>query len=557
MFTAQEDVMMTASGSNNYSGCFICGDKGHGFRDCPKRAGQQPPPAKGHRKGTYWVESMTPTSLSSVFMLQPEDEKEIKNTDGWGVLDIGATETVASLEALERLLELRRQFHEPAADELRVVPHGRKPFRFGNGEVQHSESFVLLKQQVGERKVYLGLYTLMVSRVPILVGMKTLVKLGAVIDVKGQWMVLSAISPDLKIPLKRSVSGHLLVDLTKDWLDGSQPLFFSEDSMSARVYMVQAAAEDDDMQHEAVRFPGEDSSLCENLPVETSQHSEPPANMSCEVDADVVHGEDLQNEEDDNFTVMMATSNDDGACPVAQVDQQMRDRVLGALSRPSSSNLICHGAQDHQEGQPSAIDGALRLEPSMRPFGVGPTDSGASLQRRTCGSSDGSRHVSGANKFGRWVGCLHCNLRLSYVPTWGSPGDQRKAGPLPSDIQRQLNDKKPPKGSVELKEKKITMDAVERSLEDQLNKVRQKKKDYMEKEALKNQTLSGYPQGKEPPAPKDTSSGSNRPAVKEEMSQTPGRKTRRAEDHPEDLEYQGRAVVISDDEWDKVTNKSP
>lgn len=391
MFTAQEDVMMTASGSNNYSGCFICGDKGHGFRDCPKRAGQQPPPAKGHRKGTYWVESMTPTSLSSVFMLQPEDEKEIKNTDGWGVLDIGATETVASLEALERLLELRRQFHEPAADELRVVPHGRKPFRFGNGEVQHSESFVLLKQQVGERKVYLGLYTLMVSRVPILVGVKTLVKLGAVIDVKGQWMVLSAISPDLKIPLKRSVSGHLLVDLTKDWLDGSQPLFFSEDSMSARVYMVQAAAEDDDMQHEAVRFPGEDSSLCENLPVETSQHSEPPANMSCEVDADVVHGEDLQNEEDDNFTVMMATSNDDGACPVAQVDQQMRDRVLGALSRPSSSNLICHGAQDHQEGQPSAIDGALRLEPSMRPFGVGPTDSGASLQRRTCGSSDGSR----------------------------------------------------------------------------------------------------------------------------------------------------------------------
>lgn len=169
----------------------------------------------------------------------------------------------------------------------------------------------------------------------------------------------------------------------------------------------------------------------------------------------------------------------------------------------------------------------------------------------------GPGSVSGANKFGRWVGCLHCNLRLSYVPTWGSPGDQRKAGPLPSDIQRQLNDKKPPKGSVELKEKKITMDAVERSLEDQLNKVRQKKKDYMEKEALKNQTLSGYPQGKEPPAPKDTSSGSNRPAVKEEMSQTPGRKTRRAEDHPEDLEYQGRAVVISDDEWDKVTNKSP
>ena len=392
MFAAQEDVMMT-SGGGNYSGCFICGDKGHGFRDCPKRAGQQPPPAKGHRKGTYWVESMTATPLSSVYMLQPEERDEVKNTDGWGVLDIGATETVASLEALERLLELRHRLHGSSEDELRVVPHGRKPFRFGNGEVQQSESFVLLKQHVGERKVYLGLYTLLVSRVPILIGMKTLVKLGAVIDVKGQWMVLSAISPDLKIPLKRSVSGHLLVDLTKDWLNGSQPLLSADDSSFARVYMVHAASEAFGSGCEDERFPGEDVRGHDTSQLGDHRVQSSVAHMSVDENVEKMDEQEFEEDgfEEDDMTVLMATTSDPLARPVAQADQHMRDRVLEALSRPSSSSLVCHGAQDQQEGQSSSVHGAVRLESSMRSSGIQSTGDRSTLLRGACGSSDGAR----------------------------------------------------------------------------------------------------------------------------------------------------------------------
>lgn len=172
----------------------------------------------------------------------------------------------------------------------------------------------------------------------------------------------------------------------------------------------------------------------------------------------------------------------------------------------------------------------------------------------------GRGSVSGANKYGKWTGCLHCNLRLSYVPTWGSPGDQRKAGPLPADVERQVELKQPAKGSVDLKEKKITMDAQERSLEEQLQKVRQKKADYVEKEINKDKALANYPKAKdhqEVPKTLTTSTPSTPTVVKvEEMSKTPGRKARRAHESPEDLEYQNRGQVVEvpdEEDWDRVS----
>ena len=51
------------------------------------------------------------------------DENEVShNTDGYGVLDLGATETVGSLGALEALMEIRSSAHgiqEPVEVDLR------------------------------------------------------------------------------------------------------------------------------------------------------------------------------------------------------------------------------------------------------------------------------------------------------------------------------------------------------------------------------------------------------------------------------------------------------
>ena len=82
----------------------------------------------------------------------------------------------------------------------------------------------MVPQRLGDRLVSLGVCTIDAEKVPILIGMKTLEKMGALIDVCGRWLVLSAISPEVKIPLAKSRAGHLLVSLTMDWLNVSQPL---------------------------------------------------------------------------------------------------------------------------------------------------------------------------------------------------------------------------------------------------------------------------------------------------------------------------------------------
>ena len=68
---------------------------------------------KGTQKGTFWVEAVTPSSLAFVGMVAGASSR-IMDTTGCGVLDLGATEIVGSLEALEGLTALR---HQHAAQE--------------------------------------------------------------------------------------------------------------------------------------------------------------------------------------------------------------------------------------------------------------------------------------------------------------------------------------------------------------------------------------------------------------------------------------------------------
>jgi hypothetical protein len=96
-------------------------------------------------------------------------EDTVYDTAGYGVLDLGATETVGSLEALEALMEMRSRIHgiqEPV--EVYNGWSGRKPFRFGNGAVQYSSSYITIPQRLGDQLVHLGMYTIDAEKVPIL-----------------------------------------------------------------------------------------------------------------------------------------------------------------------------------------------------------------------------------------------------------------------------------------------------------------------------------------------------------------------------------------------------
>ena len=98
-------------------------------------------------------------------------------------------------------------------------------FRFGNGSVGFSLSHVLIPQDLGANRVDLGVYSLDVEKVPILIGIRTLKALRTVLDCSQAVAVLAALDATVGVRLRRSASGHLLLDLSKNWLQDSFPFW--------------------------------------------------------------------------------------------------------------------------------------------------------------------------------------------------------------------------------------------------------------------------------------------------------------------------------------------
>ena len=116
-------------------------------------------------------------------------------------------------------------------------------------------------------------------------------------------MVLSSVAPSRKIPLSRSHAGHLLLDLTQDWLDGGQDLGSKEGQTA-----------DTAAYKEHLMGSGDHECLGEVCVVE---HAVP-------------------GNHDDLETVLMASDEHDLVQPV---DQGMRDTILRNLASS-------HGAQE-------------------------------------------------------------------------------------------------------------------------------------------------------------------------------------------------------------------
>ena len=239
-------------GSPNYSGCFICGAMDHDFRSCPKRS--RGGKGYGSAQSKVFMISGFNLEIEETYTCHPISHPEVHlpvmalsvierpEESGFGVLDTGATETVSGLGALENIMHQRALAGMDLLN-FEVVDCPRKTFKFGNGMSQRSESMVLLPQRLGDHLLSLGIFTLEADGVPVLVGIRTLSRLGALIDCSKSAIILSAIDPTLLVPLKISSSGHLLLDLTRDWLaEGSKIMFAAgPDDTTSGQYM--AAAE--------------------------------------------------------------------------------------------------------------------------------------------------------------------------------------------------------------------------------------------------------------------------------------------------------------------------
>ncbi|CAE7912341.1 unnamed protein product, partial [Symbiodinium necroappetens] len=240
-----------AVGDPAYTGCFICGSKAHDFRHCPKRQNKGGGKGSVHfasEVGTIFfnedLQSSTTSPLpwpsSPIYAIQEDGaEGEIFSQDpsedlsGYAVLDSGATETVASLPALEALMKVRQgSGGTVSSDGFQVLDQPPKKFKFGNGEFAVSSSFLLLPQQIGEHHVDLGVYTLDVVGVPVLIGIKTMMRLHAVVDFAHCRAVFAAVDAGLVVPLRPSfgrkdrptwtASRHDLTRLGSETAVGSQ-----------------------------------------------------------------------------------------------------------------------------------------------------------------------------------------------------------------------------------------------------------------------------------------------------------------------------------------------
>ena len=75
-----------------------------------------------------------------------------------------------------------------------------KVFRFGNGQTQTSDSFVLIPQTLGKHHISLGAFTIDAPGVPLLLGIRSLDKLGAIVDCSRSVVVLKKVDAALMIP---------------------------------------------------------------------------------------------------------------------------------------------------------------------------------------------------------------------------------------------------------------------------------------------------------------------------------------------------------------------
>ena len=223
-----------------YTGCFICGSKEHDYKSCPRRGGNSSKPSSSkpiHSAEAFMVEGAkdlspeephlgdgSPTAaprsdLQRLILATNEIDYSGLDRLGCAVVDTGATETVGSLDAIDHIMQKRSAvFGQERVD---ISMSRTKKFRFGNAEEKRSESYLLLPQQVAGHAMSLGVFTLDVPNVPILLGMRTLRKLGAHIDTVQPAMILTRIFPGTRIPLIRATNQHLLLDLCADWTQAS------------------------------------------------------------------------------------------------------------------------------------------------------------------------------------------------------------------------------------------------------------------------------------------------------------------------------------------------
>lgn len=153
------------------------------------------------------------------------EEKEIVNqanesvqtmtgilNSGMAIIDGGATSTVGSVDALEKIQEINREQGKDRPCSLEERPS----FRFGNNGRKTCMSTAHLPVPLGGVMGNMRVHVHDVPGQPVLLSIAALRHLGAIIDFEKDEMILRNICADRVIPLERTFGGHQVFPLTQD-----------------------------------------------------------------------------------------------------------------------------------------------------------------------------------------------------------------------------------------------------------------------------------------------------------------------------------------------------
>lgn len=211
-------------GTRTYGPCARCG-KEHDTQYCPLKKETEMKTFEAEEQsefiyGNFDTSEVTDycwTNLNTDTMTTHQVVKE-----GFGVLDGGATKTMASITALQHLQEKSRESNCPGI--VKVDTNERPTFGFGNSEHNQCVSTCYVKLPVKDQAMSLRVHALDQGSAPVLVSVDTLRKMGAIIDYKKDEAIFTSVNAEKIVKLRRSAAGHQLIPLTSDFLQSGDAL---------------------------------------------------------------------------------------------------------------------------------------------------------------------------------------------------------------------------------------------------------------------------------------------------------------------------------------------
>ena len=215
-------------GSNFTKGggpCARCG-KNHDTKDCPQKSqssgGEQKTFEAEEVEHSEFIYGQTWCSGDPVCFSGTHMSTQDAMMAGYGVLDGGATKTMASIKALECLEE---KCKEKDHQGISKVDLSEQPtFGFGNSHRGRCVSTCYFKVPTKEKSMSLKIHALDQGNAPVLISVDTLRRLGAIVDFRNDQAIFSDVNPKKLIALQRSVAGHQLIPLAEDFMSKGKPL---------------------------------------------------------------------------------------------------------------------------------------------------------------------------------------------------------------------------------------------------------------------------------------------------------------------------------------------